>query len=378
MASAVAPIGLGGCRKRESEQRRQVPFPKRTPSRFQAKRLGTFEESAKAFVMWLEGKRFNASVTEVKEFKAAVSFELDPQLYAVALELAAGRLENDTLVKDGQILGWSPGQMAFLGNIRKSGKVRKYEVYSVGEVFGLRMQRIAGIGANRLSDVKRIVLFERSIENETLLTRHNASQVLMRMLPRQLGEELTRLITADRITAAEIDRFNDAVAKVRPLRKEILKRVIIAFRLMPDGKGSGTAEGRKKDMDQVRLCSLIHELTHSEMGSVITLPEQEEFCFLAEIAYCPRPLPRLGAALVQRNTASMGMHRTAFDRIIGNFRDKGITEEKLISSVREKDVRKAALKILDDISRKKLKKPFSEVVDVSLFKEGKAFAESVQ
>ncbi len=183
---AAAQAGFGGCRKSNPASHAQDAFAGNPDHASQKRRMGTFEETAKNFILWLNMRGYKADEAGIKAFADGQPFEPDAKLIEFALDTASGRLKEYSIVKDDYILEWMPARIPFSARIIKAGKAGRYEIFSVVDIFGTRIDGVGGVSANMVSDKKRILIFEKAIESEAMISRERIASMLRRALPQHL------------------------------------------------------------------------------------------------------------------------------------------------------------------------------------------------
>lgn len=366
------------------------------------KRLGTFEESARAIIEWIRNRKFDAkALGNFGSFKDSLPFELELQIDQALSVMGSWAAQTPTLrlpgvaplapkrahlTKDGYSfdIGVTNGRMDFVfGRIKKSGMIGKFNVYIIDETED--SIGVDGAGGISIKENGVVYVFKDEVEKR-VIARSTEDGFFRRFRERfgigiegEMRDWVRGVLQKEQVDAMEFAAIVEKFAWDFDVSQDKARLMLFMMRLFYlDQK---TAELLEKKVEDTLTTTLIHELTHGST-STLSLNDEEFLAILTSLAYGKGQYfelvsiitPYLVVSMTGEEVVNIMPHAQALSRLVRYLRKIGFDMEDLMrESVTESGIRNAAREALGYYARDMFGKPFQEAYDVSLFKKAEDF-----
>ena len=339
------------------------------------KRMGTFEESGRAAVEWLGRMRFAANPHEADRFRESLAFELDNDICRILKEAGEGTYDSRNVAKDGFAFEFASGRGAIFGKINRQGKVGRYEVFLLEGAGVTRLGRLKA-GGMTIPGKKRIYLLMDVIRGSALVTREKALALQESSVGKATYEKMRELLLSERMDMNALMLLTARIAAETGSNTDYLQSHLVSIRLLPLQKDIAGDAGRAMVRDAA-YAVLLHEITHGELEGLVSPRGGEGLSMLAELAHGPRPRFKL-PSIMQGSTGATGdVHADSARLALMELANEGCNFSDVAMGAGEPEIRSATSMALDRLCLESFNKPFLRMVDASLLREARQFADSV-
>lgn len=352
----------------------------------QAKRMGTFEESAKATIEWIKKGKFSLSLLdEVGRFKDSWGFELDNGIYSALkrLEERTDKEEHkqkvgvsESIEASGYVLDINAtnSNLAFIfGKVKTRGKVGPYEVYLLEETEIAFSHSVIGTS---IVSTGRVYLFDDRMDRGNKLSESEQWEKIMSygIDPNAVQGIVRNTLSKKEVPWAEFESLTENITQNCNLQPERVSMALLIMRLFYLHQNRGRDEAIS--LNELRAQVLMHEFAHQELHRTMGdewfakhLGSGEMFSMLVELSYGLRQYDRLrnifehyleGACAVQTDELNSKVFKMlaeyALEHPWAGF-------EKLATRVTEQDLSNMWASALEGFSKREIGKPFRELFD---------------
>src|SRR3989338_1557614 len=352
----------------------------------QAKRMGTFEESAKATIEWIKKGKFDLSLLkEVERVKDNLEFELDKEI-DFALKRLRERIDRgenkqkvsvrESIEAGGYVLDIHEinSNLAFIfGKVKTQGKVGPYDVYLLEETEIAFSHSVIGTS---IVSTCRIYLFDDRIDRGNKLSEPEQWEKIISygIDPNAVQAMVRNTLSKKEVSWAEFESLAENITQNCNLQPELASMTLLIMRLFYLHQNRGRDEATSRN--ELRAQVLMHELAHQELNramgdewSAKHFGSGEMFSMLVELSYGLRQYDRLrnifeyylnDACAVQEDVLNSKVFKMlaeyALEHPWAGF-------EKLATGVTEQDLSNMWASALEGFSKREIGKPFRELFD---------------